>query len=263
MSATAIANTQFGRYSIVQGELPGQGVVSLGVLLQDANTRSLYLRFRRDMDLLAEEEDLEILTGLADDLAGKAREMGSEELFAYLEDALSGSLRISDRETILVDDFSRTVERLYRQHVQSNVVPFKTHLPRYSLRAAAGKFLDNEEVVEQNWLEVPPDIRHLDRGMFIAEIAGHSMEPLIPDASLCIFRAPVVGSRTGRLILAEDRQANAYAVKRYQSEKTATEEGWKHRHIRLESLNPDYPSWNLEPDEEKYRIVAEFVRVLD
>jgi len=262
MSATAIA-THLGKYSIVQVELPGQGVVNLGVLLQDSNTGSLHLRFRRDMDLLAQEEDLEILAALAGDLAGKAREMGSEELFAYLEGALSGSVRIGDRETILVDDFSRTVERLYRQHVQSNVVPFKTHLPRYSLRAAAGKFLDNEEVVEQGWLEAPEDMRHLETGMFIAEIVGHSMEPLIPDGSLCVFRAQVVGSRTGRLILAEDRQANAYAVKRYQSEKIATEEGWKHQRIRLESLNPDYPSWDLEPDEEKYRIVAEFIRVLD
>src|SRR6266404_5727111 len=91
MSATAISNTQLGKYSIVQVELPGQGVVSLGVLLQESNTGALHLRFRRDMDLLAEEEDLEILAALADDLTGKAREMGSEELFAYLEGTLSGS----------------------------------------------------------------------------------------------------------------------------------------------------------------------------
>ena len=185
-------------------------MVSLGVLLQESNTGALHLRFRRDMDLLAEEEDLEILAALADDLAGKAREMGSEELFAYLEGTLSGSVRISDRETILVDDFSRALDRLYRQHVQTNVIPFKTHLPRYSLRAAAGKFLDNEEVVEQGWVEAPEDMRQLYPDMFIAEIVGPSMKPVIPDGSLCIFRANVVGSRTGRLVLAEDRDANAY-----------------------------------------------------
>ena len=88
------------------------------------------------------------------------------------------------------------------------------------------------------------------------------MEPLIPDGSLCVFRAGITGSRAGRLVLAEDREANAYAVKRYQSEKSKGEE-WRHSRIRLESLNPGYPSWDLEPDEEKYRIVAEFVRVLD
>jgi len=263
MSASAIANTHLGKYSIVQMELPGRGVVSLGVLLQDTGSGSLHLRFLRDMDMLAQEEDLDILTALGDDLSGKARQMGTEELFAYLEGALSGSIRISDRETVRVDDFSRTVERLYRQHVQSNVIAFKTHLPRFSLRAAAGKFLDNDEVEEQEWVEAPVDMQHLDPGMFIAEIVGHSMEPLIPDGSFCIFRAGVVGSRGGRLVLAEDRQANAYAVKRYRSDKVATEEGWKHQQIWLESLNPDYPSWPLEEDQERYRIVAEFVRVLD
>jgi len=104
---------------------------------------------------------------------------------------------------------------------------------------------------------------HLYPDMFVAEIVGHSMEPLIPDGSFCVFRAGVAGSRTGRLVLAEDRDNNAYAVKRYASEKTVTDEGWKHQRIRLESLNPGYPSWDLEPDEEKYRIIAEFVRVLD
>jgi phage repressor protein C with HTH and peptisase S24 domain len=262
MSAIATANTHLGKYSIVQVDLPGQGVVSIGVLLQDSDTGALHLRFRRDMDLLASEDDLELLAALADDLAGKAREMGSEELFAYLEGALSGSVRISDRETILVDDFSRTLERLYRQHIRTNVVPFKTHLPRYSLRAAAGKFLDNEEVVEQGWLEAPEDMRNLYPDMFIAEVVGHSMAPLIPYGSLCIFRANVVGSRIGRLILAEDRHANAYSVKRYQSKKEPTEEGWKHEYIRLESLNPAFPPWELELDEDRYRIVAEFIRVL-
>jgi phage repressor protein C with HTH and peptisase S24 domain len=105
--------------------------------------------------------------------------------------------------------------------------------------------------------------------MFVAQIAGRSMEPLIPDGSLCVFRAGVTGSRVGRLVLAEDREANAFAVKRYKSEKVSPVEkesidkSWRHERIRLESLNPGFPSWDLDPDQEKYRILAEFVRVLD
>src|SRR5260370_7777935 len=105
MSATAIDNTQLGKYSIVQVELPGQGLVNLGVLLQDSNTGALHLRFRRDMDFLAEEEDLEVLSALVDDLAAKAREMGSEELFPYLDGTLSRSVRISNPQPILSDRF--------------------------------------------------------------------------------------------------------------------------------------------------------------
>ena len=102
--------------------------------------------------------------------------------------------------------------------------------------------------------------------MFVAQIAGHSMEPLIPDGSLCVFRRGVTGSREGRLVLVENLESGGndrYTVKRYQSEKIQHGEEWRHARIRLESLNPDYPSWDLDPDEEKYRILAEFVRVLE
>src|SRR3984885_5045991 len=69
-----------GRYSVVQAETPRQGLVSLGILLQEPETDSLRLRFRRDLESLApsliDEEDLDVLLALGNDLAEKAREMG-------------------------------------------------------------------------------------------------------------------------------------------------------------------------------------------
>lgn len=265
MPVSVAIPTRQGRYSILQAELPERGLVNLGVLLEDPASDALLVRFRRDLDSLAEDEDLEVLAALAADLAGKAAEMGAGKLFEYLESTLSGTLLVTDREPVLVEDFGRAVERLYRRHVQSNVLQFRTHLPHYSLRAAAGKFLENQEITEESWVEAPADLR-LTPEMFVAEIAGHSMEPLIPDGSLCVFRHGVAGSRQGRLVLVENLETsdnNRYAVKRYHSEKAASESGWRHQRIRLESLNPEYPSWDLDPDEEKYRILAEFVRVLD
>lgn len=263
-SATPTLQSRLGRYSVVQVDTPEHGLVNLGILLQDPGTDSLRLRFRRDLESLVEEEDLEVLAACATDLDQKAQEWGAEKLFEYLESNLSNAIRITDREELLVDDFDRAVDRLYRKNVQSNVLEFRTHLPKYSLRAAAGKFLENAEISEDGWVETPQDLR-LTPDMFVAEIAGHSMEPRIPDGSLCVFRYGVVGSRTGRLVLAEqlDTAGNdRYAVKRYRSDTTKGP-----KTIRLESLNPEYPSWDLDPDPDsdgaKYRILAEFVRVLD
>jgi hypothetical protein len=215
--------------------------------------------------------------------------MGAGKLLHYLESNLSGAVRVTDREEVLVEDFSRTLNRLYLKNIQSNVLPFRTHLPRYSLRAAAGKFLENQEISDDGWVEAPDDLR-LTSDLFAGQIVGHSMEPTIPDGSLCVFRYGVTGSRQGRLVLVESRETagnDRYSVKRYQSEKNESkkeskdepkndsqdesksepkselEEDWRHTRITLESLNPDYPSWDLDPDEEKYRILAEFVRVLD
>lgn len=263
MTASSAIQTRTGRYAILQAELPGQGLLNLGVLLQDLETDRLHLRVRRDLDALVEGQDHDVLAALGNDLASRASEMGAEKLFEYLEDGLSNTVRITDREPALVDQFDRALDRLYRRHIQSNVLEFRTHLPLYSLRAAAGRFLDNEEIVAEGWIETPENLKTLYPDMFVAKVVGHSMEPVIPDGSLCVFRANVAGSRANRLVLAEDRNASAYAVKRYRSEKLATDEGWRHGRIRLESLNPDYPSWDLDPDEDKYRILAEFVRVLE
>ena len=275
MPATAVISTRLGQFTVVQADLPGKGLVNIGVLLQDPASDQLFLRFRRDWESLVEEslvddDELDVFPELADDLSRKANEMGSEHLLKYLESTLSGALRVTDREPVVVEDFPRAVDRLYRQHVESSVLRFRTHLPRYSLQVAAGPFLENREVAEVDWIEAPENLR-LEKDMFVAQIAGHSMEPHIPNGSLCVFRRGVQGSRDGRLVLVENLESsgnNRYTVKRYRSEKVpsgrAESEGtWRHARIRLESLNPDYPSWDLDPDEEKYRILAEFVRVLE
>jgi phage repressor protein C with HTH and peptisase S24 domain len=256
--------TRLGKYCVVEADTPEQGTVKLGILLQDPETDSLHVRLRRDLESLADEEDLDVLRALADDLAQKAQELGAGKLLEYLEGTLSGAIRMTDREEVLVSDFGRALNRLYLENVQSNVLEFRTHLPRYSLKAAAGKFLENQEVTAEGWIEAPQDLR-LGPDMFVAEIAGHSMEPRIPDGSLCVFRYGVVGSRTGRLLLAEQRDGtgdNRYAVKRYRSDT-----GKAGKSITLESLNREYPDWDLDPDPDsegaKYRILAEFLRVLD
>jgi phage repressor protein C with HTH and peptisase S24 domain len=272
MRSAASAPAATATYSLLLADLPGEDPKAIGVLLTDPASDLAYIRLRRDWEEFAEAEDAEVLMALGSDLDHKAREFGAEGLLQYLEQNASLVLQVTDRQPVEVTDFEWTLNRLYRQHVQTNVVPFRTHLPLQSLRVAAGEFLANEAVSQEGWVEAPEDLK-LGPGMFVARIVGHSMEPLIPDGSLCVFRHDVIGSRQGRLVLVEDRSAtgdNRYTVKRYKSEKVSPkaegdefDESWRHGRIRLESLNPDYPSWDLVQDEEKYAIIAEFVRVLE
>jgi hypothetical protein len=261
MSATA---THRARYSLLSIELPSRDPVSAGVFLEDPEADRLYVRLRRDWNQVSPEE-AELLSLLEDDLTSKASELGANKFLANLEDTLSNTMRVTERRELLVEDFDRALARLYRQHVRSTVQEFVTHLPRYSLAVAAGEFLENRTVEAEGWEEAPAGLR-LVREMFVARIAGRSMEPLIPDGSLCVFKTGVTGSRVGRLVLVEEiggRGDDRYTVKRYTSEKTHADETWTHGKIALEPLNPDFPKLKLEPEEERYRIIAEFVQVLD
>lgn len=146
---------------------------------------------------------------------------------------------------------------------------YKEYLPVYSLEAAAGKFSEGSDVKEEGWMKV--DIgRKLNDKMFIAKVVGHSMEPLIPNNSYCVFRADVVGSRQGKIVLAQHHDIadidtrSSYTVKRYKSEKKFEKDGsWRHEKIILEPLNKQYRSIVLPKCVEgEFKIIAEFVSIL-
>ena len=144
-------------------------------------------------------------------------------------------------------------------------------LPLVPLQAAAGAFGDPHALPdESDWDWVVFDTaRTLRQGMFVARVVGKSMEPRIPDGSYCLFRSPVTGTRQGRTVLVQLRDAvdpdtdQRFTVKRYRSEKTADEFGWRHVKIVLEPINPEFQPIELKTeDEEAVAVVAELVEVI-
>ncbi|MES1261861.1 MAG: S24 family peptidase [Acidobacteriota bacterium] len=256
-------------WSLLELARPGQAPVPFGVLLVDRETDRLYLRCRRSADLRdLEEQEIDILDLLAADLQSRADENGGTALLDFFEDSLSGFLRIGDRTAIeYAGGPQRAADRLFDEYVDAKILPWETHLPLYGLRAAATKFGEGRAVEEEAWLRARETLR-LAPGMFVARVVGKSMEPLIPDDSLCVFRGNVTGSRKGRFLLVEkfgeSDFASRYTVKRYTSEITrraGEDEAWEHTRIRLEPVNKAFEAFDLGPDE--FRVIAEFVEVLE
>ena len=95
------------------------------------------------------------------------------------------------------------------------------------------------------------------------------MEPAIPDGALCLFSAPVEGTRQGKTVLVQLRDAidpetgERYTVKRYESEKAPSGDSWRHTRVTLKPLNPEFAPIVLSPgDGERLQVVAELVEVL-
>jgi len=268
---TQVYATHRGVYAILQTALPDRPLTNIGVLLLDPANDKLYMRLRTDLEKLAGDEDAEVLALVEEDFEQKLEEMGGEVFLRLLEDTLSNALRLTGRQSVVVHDFQRELDKLFSKYVQADQVqPYLTHLPLYTLRAAAGRFKEDMEVEPEGWVAAPPGLK-LTKDMFAAHISGRSMEPRIPDGSLCVFRAGVAGTRQGKLLLIQNRGASdtggEFTVKRYRSFKREVEGGWKHEKIRLEPLNPEFEAWELEPSEMEeggpYRAVAEFVCVLE
>jgi SOS-response transcriptional repressor LexA len=267
---SARASSSRGEFVLLQLALPGQPVHNVGVLLVDADPHSgrHALRLRAHWEDLAGPEDAAYLAALERDFQDKIAEipeLGARRLLESWEDSLSHMLRVSEREAVAVDSFSRVADRIFERHVEKlTVQPFRTHLPLYTLRAAAGKFGADEQVdtEPEDWVRAPEGLR-LAEGMFVAHVEGRSMEPRIPDGSLNIFRGPVVGSRQGKIVLVELIGVHErFTVKKYTSRKSSGgEDTWQHERIRLEPLNPEFEAFDLTPDQIKH-VVAEWMQTL-
>jgi phage repressor protein C with HTH and peptisase S24 domain len=140
------------------------------------------------------------------------------------------------------------------------------------LRVAAGAFIEGDPPEPEHWIDVAAVSRRrkLHSGMFVTQVVGKSMEPVIPDGSYCLFARPVEGTRQGRILLVQKRgisdpdTGGSYTIKRYRSRKIFLEdEQWEHEQIELCPENPEYPVLNIrDVDSNELQVIAEFIEVL-
>jgi SOS-response transcriptional repressor LexA len=188
-----------------------------------------------------------------------------------LEAALASGVRSLAElaESLVVPQPEPQLKLLSFEHERVRREAFKTLLPFYSLRAAAGYFGRGEAVEPEGWLGAE-GVGKLDERMFVCRAVGHSMEPSIRDDDYLVFRAKPTGTRQGKVVLAQYRgpadpdTGGAFTVKRYSSEKVADDDsGWRHTRIVLSPTNPVYqPIVFVADDVEHVEVLAELVTVL-
>jgi phage repressor protein C with HTH and peptisase S24 domain len=106
---------------------------------------------------------------------------------------------------------------------------------------------------------------------FACKIIGESMNRVIPNGSICLFKLYTGGSRNGKIVLVENRDIqdpdfnSAFTIKTYSSEKTITEVDWGHDSIVLRPNSFDSSYQNIiisKENAEGMRVVGEFVGIL-
>ena len=257
-----------GQYLLVQAALPNTPLQNIGVLLIDIGCDRLYFRFRRDFEEFAGDE-ADWFRELSNDISKSADELDAEKCVEWMESTLSNAVRISTRRRVAIEDCAATtVDRLYATLILPKILPFRTHLPQYSLEAAAGRFGRQMCVEPQGWAEVRTNVSLTD-DMFVVHVHGHSMEPEIPNDCLCAFRSDVGGCVEGKVLLIEQCNqtgGGSYTVKltRVSERVDPNQEGdsaWLHQRLTLNSTNSNYRSWDV-PSAEEIEILGEFLFVV-
>jgi DUF2075 family protein/predicted GIY-YIG superfamily endonuclease len=150
------------------------------------------------------------------------------------------------------------------------VIPYVNSVPLYDLKVAAGTFSELQTATDCVWVKLP---KHYNPSsdLFACEIIGESMNKIIPNGSICLFKKYSAGSRDGKTVLVEltDLQdpdsGSRYSVKEYRSIKNNTENSWAHESIILKPFSYDtkYEDILLKEDElNNLKIIGIFECVL-
>jgi phage repressor protein C with HTH and peptisase S24 domain len=134
-----------------------------------------------------------------------------------------------------------------------------------SVRAAAGAFSEPEAVEPAGYITAPTR-RAIKPNMFAVAVSGRSMEPLIRDGAICLFRPLEGRDPDGRVVLIQLRDARdpesggRYTVKRF---KVLARSGRRVTRVRLEPVNKEFAPMTMDEEPEReLRIIAEFLEVL-
>ena len=171
--------------------------------------------------------------------------------------------------------FSKDIE-IFENEVQHKKIllldeEIENSIPYYDLKIAAGSFGDDQIAGLTKYVELPVDI-NFSSDYFACKVFGESMNKVIPNGSICLFKKYYGGSRNGEIVLVESSDiqdsdfGSGYTIKEYESLKSIDNTGgWKHSSIRLKPLSDDksFENINLVEDESvSLNVLGKFIRVL-
>jgi SOS-response transcriptional repressor LexA len=248
----------------VQSILGKKGDIRLPLFIKKTNDEGIEFYFMGDVEPIPDRTEQTLMNNgkpvvrIIFDLSSTV----PDEIYEYLREK-----GIVDAETKKVPEKQElSVINLFESEEEKNLIPF------YEFYAAAGSFSDMQENNNYELLAISGNYQK-DDGYFACRVSGESMNKVIDNGALCLFKIYSGGSRNGKIVLVEsfgkvdDDYNSAFTIKTYASQKVAVDGGsWEHSSIILtpNSYDPEYKDIVLNEDDcDGMRVVGEFVTVLD
>lgn len=143
-------------------------------------------------------------------------------------------------------------------------------IPLYDFYAAAGTFSEMQSSNNFTLIEGPEKYAN-NKDYFACKVIGESMNRVIPNGSICLFKIYSGGSRNGKIVLVQNMDIqdpdfnSSFTIKTYSSEKINSNDSWEHALIVLRPNSFDDYFRNIIINEEnssEMKVVGEFVRIL-
>lgn len=160
-----------------------------------------------------------------------------------------------------------------KSEIKQGTLKFEEYhkVPFYNFYAAAGTFSEMQSEKDFEFIEVPERYNSSNE-YFACRVKGESMNRIIPNNSICLFRKYSGGSRNGKIVLVENLDYqdpdfnSAFTIKTYTSEKEVRPEGYVHKSIALlpNSFDDSYQKIIIDENNgSQMKVHGEFVAILD
>jgi uncharacterized protein len=188
---------------------------------------------------------------------------GIRGTFVYVCDP---DLRAYFKEHLQIDKKQVALKIIHSKDVK----PFINAVPQFNFKVAAGLFTSNQNVSDYIWVELPKHYKPSPE-YFVCQVKGESMNKVIPNGSWCLFKKYTGGTRNGKIVLVKHQDiidgghSYGFTVKKYESEKQATGDSWRHKRITLVPLSFDASFKNIEinsSDSHQLEVLGEFLDIL-
>ena len=131
-----------------------------------------------------------------------------------------------------------------------NIFTIKNNVPLYDLKVAAGNFSEIQDVSFIERVEAPSKYKPTDN-YFACTVIGESMNKVIPNGSLCLFRKYQGQSVEGLIVLVEHSDIQdidngaSYTIKEYQGSRFSRADGEDDSIITLKPLSSNKKYKNI------------------
>jgi SOS-response transcriptional repressor LexA len=187
-----------------------------------------------------------------------------------LTDPLTSSMYNYLQEKSAIKDVKpvKTAEIIPFQQSLSFEKELMNPIPLYDFYAAAGTFSELQSEKDFTLIEGP--VNNSSNEYFACKIIGESMNRVIPNGSICLFKTYTGGSRNGKIVLLENMDIqdpdfnSAFTIKTYSSEKSVSEETWGHTSVVLRPNSFDSSYQNIiitAVNAPEMRVVGEFLKI--
>lgn len=249
----------------VQSILGYNGNIRLPLFIKKNNDEGLDFYFIGDV--LPSLKEVNQTTILNDN----KKELSIVKIRFNLIDPVTANIYEYLQEKVFYKDSKLLNSKLDFENGKSNktIGEIKNPIPLYDFYAAAGSFSEMQFEKNYTFIEGPENSNF--KNLFACKIIGDSMNRVIPNGSICLFKPYTGGSRDGKIVLVENREIqdldfnSSFTIKKYTSNKLITENGWEHVSIVLKPSSFDKSFKDIiinEENAQQMRVIGEFVGVL-